>query len=371
MVLTFGRRIGIPMDNKEKIDPEILKEMGEMTNIQNVVHNINMDMVVANEIVMDLSKRMNGRDYSGVKVDIDDSNLAGGKLTHSVHQPTLADLCVSNDDGGYLLDPEKCEIKFSPELGMSTIVPKRTKAEEVLDDMAKHLGPQDMGTLGEKKLVLNEDGVLTVAPMERKPKRPLVVNLFAGPGAGKSTGAAFLFGFLKLHKVNVELVTEFAKELAWEGDKEFMANNQVYITGQQIRRMNRLVGKVDVIITDSPIELGSLYTEDDTLKQLCLSEGRKWDRRLDFFVERVKPYNPSGRNQTLEEAQKLDQQIRDTVPNMLSVTGDMEGYFHALSTILGALGIDIKTAPTQMYVNYACYADQMFNYYKQKDKQCS
>ena len=362
------------MDNKEKIDPEILKEMDEMTNIQNVVHNINLDMVAATEIVMGLNKRMNGRDYSNVKVDIDAANLTGGKLTHSGPQPTLADLCVSNDDGGYLLDPEKCEIKFSPELGMSTIVPKRTKAEEVLDDMAKHLGPQDMGTLGDKKLVLNEDGVLTMVPMEHKPKRPLVVNLFAGPGAGKSTGAAFLFGFLKLHKVNVELVTEFAKELAWEGDKEFMANNQVYITGQQIRRMNRLVGKVDVIITDSPIELGSLYTDDETLKQLCLSEGRKWDRRLDFFIERVKPYNPSGRNQTLEEAQELDQKIRDTVPSMLSVTGDMEGYFHALSTILTAIGYDTKVDtcgyPPYVQSDVSSYADRMFYYYKQKDKKC-
>ena len=140
--------------------------------------------------------------------------------------------------------------------------------------------------------------------------------------------------FLKLFKVNVELVTEFAKELAWEGDKEFMSRNQLYITGQQVRRMNRLVGKVDVIITDSPIEMAAFYTEEPTLKQLCKEEGAKFSNRLDFFIERTKEYNPSGRNQTFEEAKEIDRRIRELNPNMQSITGDVDGYTVALNKIL-------------------------------------
>ena len=357
------------MENEEK---EIARERDEMTNIHNVVHNINLDMEVAAESM----KNINNRDYSQVKVDCCSTDRMLGTLKHCVREYQQVDLLdmlgEKDDDGSILLDPEKCEIKFSPELGMSTIVPKRTKVEEVLDDMAKHLGPQDMGTLGQKKLVLNEDGLLTTVPMEtppkedEEPKRPLVVNLFAGPGAGKSTGAAFLFAFLKLQKVNVELVTEFAKELAWEGDKEFMANNQPYITGQQIRRMNRLIGKVDVIITDSPIELGSLYTEDQNLKNLCISEGSKWNRRIDFFIRRVKPYNPSGRNQTFEEAQELDRQIRNIQPlvNMVDITGDMEGYCNALTVILKHLGFDLTSLQTLQH--HGDYSDIIFNFYKNR-----
>ena len=40
----------------------------------------------------------------------------------------------------------------------------------------------------------------------------LVVNLFGVPGAGKSTGAAYIFSQLKMAGVNAELITEFAKD---------------------------------------------------------------------------------------------------------------------------------------------------------------
>lgn len=40
----------------------------------------------------------------------------------------------------------------------------------------------------------------------------LVVNLFGGPGSGKSTGAAYVFARLKMLGYNAELVTEFAKD---------------------------------------------------------------------------------------------------------------------------------------------------------------
>ena len=38
-----------------------------------------------------------------------------------------------------------------------------------------------------------------------------VINLFAGPGAGKSTTAAGLFHLMKIAGMNVELVTEFSR----------------------------------------------------------------------------------------------------------------------------------------------------------------
>ena len=44
----------------------------------------------------------------------------------------------------------------------------------------------------------------------------LVVNLFGAPGAGKSTGAAYIFSQLKMAGINAELVTEFAKDKVWE-----------------------------------------------------------------------------------------------------------------------------------------------------------
>ena len=40
----------------------------------------------------------------------------------------------------------------------------------------------------------------------------LIINLFGAPGAGKSTGAAYVFSQLKAAGVNAELVTRYGKE---------------------------------------------------------------------------------------------------------------------------------------------------------------
>lgn len=49
----------------------------------------------------------------------------------------------------------------------------------------------------------------------------LIINLFGAPGAGKSTGAAYVFSQLKAAGVNAELVTEFAKERYGKGQRLF------------------------------------------------------------------------------------------------------------------------------------------------------
>lgn len=43
-----------------------------------------------------------------------------------------------------------------------------------------------------------------------------VINLFGGPGIGKSTLAAGLFEHMKIAGFNVELVNEYAKDMVWE-----------------------------------------------------------------------------------------------------------------------------------------------------------
>ena len=56
----------------------------------------------------------------------------------------------------------------------------------------------------------------------------VAVNLFSGPCSGKSTGAAWIFAKLKMAGVNVELVTEFAKDKVWERNEKALAN-QAYV----------------------------------------------------------------------------------------------------------------------------------------------
>jgi len=136
----------------------------------------------------------------------------------------------------------------------------------------------------------------------------LAVNLFGGPGCGKSTMAADIFQRLKRAGVTVELVNEFAKDLTWEGAHGAL-QCQPYVTGQQIWRMQRLIAaKVPVIVTDSPVLLGGIYTDDVHLHGLQM----EWHDRipsLNYMVQRTKKYDPAGRNQTEDEAKVLDRKI--------------------------------------------------------------
>lgn len=88
----------------------------------------------------------------------------------------------------------------------------------------------------------------------------LVINLWGGPGAGKSAIAAELFVCLRKHtNANVELTNEFATELCFERSKENL-KDQVYLLGNQWHRLWRLeqIG-VDVAISDSPLGIGIPY----------------------------------------------------------------------------------------------------------------
>ena len=142
-------------------------------------------------------------------------------------------------------------------------------------------------------------------------KLALIINLFGGPGAGKSTGAALIFSYLKMRGVNAELVTEAAKDLTWE---EAFNNlkDQIYVFGKQQHRLYRCADKVDVIITDSPIFLSTIYNIDESidhsLYKLVMDVVGKYDN-YNILLQRVKPYNPVGRTQTAEESDKIKDDI--------------------------------------------------------------
>jgi len=87
----------------------------------------------------------------------------------------------------------------------------------------------------------------------------LVINIFGGPGVGKSTLAAEVFAHFKKNKLNIELVTEYAKDLVWE-ERNNILKDQLYILAKQNRRLERLRNKgIDVVVTDSPLLLGKIY----------------------------------------------------------------------------------------------------------------
>ncbi len=175
----------------------------------------------------------------------------------------------------------------------------------------------------------------------------LVINLFAGPGCGKSTTATGVFSLLKLHGINAEYVSEFAKDLVWE-ERHKTLSDQYYIWGKQYHRMWRLRDDVDVIVTDSPLLLSILYGENvcDSFCKTVLETFNSTFVNLNYFLGRIKPYNPKGRVQTEEEAKEIDRKTELMLlqhdVDYKTITGNIDGINEIVQDVLGIFNKDVQ-----------------------------
>jgi hypothetical protein len=173
-------------------------------------------------------------------------------------------------------------------------------------------------------------------------RKTLIVNLLAGSGAGKSTNAARLFAMLKDRGIETELATEYVKDMVWEGRSKVF-ECQPYIFGKQLYKIQRLVGSVDVVVTDSPILLSALYDpeQDENFRKFILKKFNQFNN-LNIFVNRVKPFNPNGRNEKTEEEAKANdvKLIKFLLANQIPfsvIDGDEEGCKIMLDCVLQEL----------------------------------
>lgn len=177
----------------------------------------------------------------------------------------------------------------------------------------------------------------------------LVINLFAGPGAGKSTTAAGVFRNLKKMGINAEFVPEYAKDLTWE-NRDMALDNQIYVLGKQYHRLFRVMNQVDVIITDSPLIFGAIYAPEPYFTHFTplVVEVFKSMRRMSYFIDRQKPYNPAGRSQTEDEAKEVDRVVRRFLrENEIAfkmVPGNDDGEDTITNEVLEVLDYDSKYA---------------------------
>lgn len=153
-------------------------------------------------------------------------------------------------------------------------------------------------------------------------KKTNIISLFAGSGCGKSTTAAGLFYQMKQQGLDAELVTEYVKTWAWEG-KKINKYDQIYIFGKQFKRESTLYGKVDYIITDSPILLSPIYEEfysgssvvQSAALELISRAEQDGISRYNFFLKRNKPFKQEGRYETEETAKQVDQFVLKKMDN--------------------------------------------------------
>lgn len=154
-----------------------------------------------------------------------------------------------------------------------------------------------------------------------------VLNLIGQPGAGKSTLAAGIFWLLKSRHYNVELVTEYTKDVIYEGSG-FVLEDELLLFAEKYRRIKRLSGSVELAITDSPLLNAVFYDRSFG------AEGRAFFRSVAerfenhyVFVRRVVPYVPHARMKSQREADCIAEVIRrflleESIP-FFEVDGDM------------------------------------------------
>jgi len=165
-----------------------------------------------------------------------------------------------------------------------------------------------------------------------------VINIFGGPGTGKSVTAAQLFADLKKENRNCELVTEFAKELTWDESYRVMAN-QIWIFANQHHRMYRLKEKVDFIVTDAPLFNSIVYSgkgeENKKFHEFVWGEFNKYNN-LNIYLERETEYKQEGRYQDEDGAVKIDNEVLRCF-NYFNVPYVKIGLRNVTSTIISLL----------------------------------
>lgn len=134
--------------------------------------------------------------------------------------------------------------------------------------------------------------------------KTLNINIWGGPGTGKSIVAAQLFSDLKLSRISCEMVREYAKELTWSG--QIHIHEQLEISAEQHRRQASLQGKADIVVTDAPVPQGVLFaplTYRESLLACVATLTAPWESlNVLLHPNPDVPYEQAGRGESPEMA---------------------------------------------------------------------
>lgn len=139
-------------------------------------------------------------------------------------------------------------------------------------------------------------------------RKTKVINFYGGPSCGKSNMALAVAAELKFRQASTEYIPEYAKDLVYQKATPDFFANQLYISAKQHKRIYHCLGKVDYIVTDSPILLGSVYGDSKELSDLLCAHYNEMDN-INILMTRGDYFEEEGRIHDLSESMEVDNKI--------------------------------------------------------------
>ncbi len=149
-------------------------------------------------------------------------------------------------------------------------------------------------------------------------RQALIVNIYGGPGAGKSTTALQLAAELKKRGYNAEYVSEVAKDYVYGKRFDILDGSlahQKQIFAEQKHRVDLMIGNVDIAITDAPLTLNTIYLNPNEktpeYKNYILSEYNRYNN-YNIYIERdlSAKFEQKGRIHNFAESIEKDTEIK-------------------------------------------------------------
>lgn len=142
-----------------------------------------------------------------------------------------------------------------------------------------------------------------------------IINIVAGPGAGKTTLASGLHYYMKRKGLNVEFLQEYVKKYVILGQLDKL-NNQYNVTLKQYQEIKAYEGKVDYVIIDTCLLTQKYFNENnphnvsnvEKTNELIDKTFKEFDNIV-IYLERNQckdEYQQHGRIQTYNESVKID-----------------------------------------------------------------
>jgi adenylate kinase family enzyme len=153
----------------------------------------------------------------------------------------------------------------------------------------------------------------------------MIINIVASPCAGKSTLACSLFAKMKTGHLDVEYVSEYAKQLVWEKNYDLL-NNQYYVASHQYKMIKSISDQVEYLVCDSPLFMSLLYNDYnlnnvsnvDKTRDMILKRMSEFKDSVYIFIKRDREisYNIVGRIHSEDESYVIEKLIKKLLDKM-------------------------------------------------------